>query len=61
MISHASGQIEHLLIAPPKPNWCWSFGGDKHAMTVYAYTLTPPNALQRFLLKYLLSIHWRKL
>jgi len=49
-----------VIRAPPKENWEWCFAGNWH-VAVRLFTLSPPNALQRFLLKHLLGVHWRRI
>lgn len=45
--------------APPAPNWEWCFNGDWSAFCVHLHTKTPPNRFHRFMLRWVVGIHWR--
>ena len=50
---------EHTILQPPEPEWEWSVGGDWYSGTFRV--IKSPHWLGRFLQKWLLDIHWRKI
>jgi hypothetical protein len=46
---------------PPKATWEWCVGGDWYSMTFRVPMKKGPNWFHRFMQKWLLGIHWRRI